>query len=235
MPGRKISYKEYVEAVSKISEALTSDLYLDDILKLIVTVTANVMKAKICGLWLLNDKDQSLTIAATQSMSSEYLKERSLKVGEGIVGLVAEERKPVAIADVLKDERFREKELARREGLVSMLSVPMMVKERVKGVVNCYTTFNYEFSAGDIDLLSTVANQAGVAIENAELLTRVKLLQDELQTRKKIEKAKGILIRRKKISEEDAYNLIREASMAKRIPMKEISEAIILSEEVAGA
>ncbi len=235
MPGRKISYKEYVEAVSKISEALTSDLYLDDILNLIVTVTANVMKAKICGLWLLNDKDQSLTIAATQSMSSEYLKERSLKVGEGVVGLVAEERKPVAIADVLEDERFREKELARREGLVSMLSVPMMVKERVKGVVNCYTTFNYEFSAGDIDLLSTVANQAGVAIENAELLTRVKLLQDELQTRKKIEKAKGILIRRKKISEEDAYNLIREASMAKRIPMKEISEAIILSEEVAGA
>ncbi len=235
MPGRKISYKEYVEAVSKISEALTSDLYLDDILKLIVTVTANVMKAKICGLWLLNDKDQSLTIAATQSMSREYLKERSLKVGEGIVGLVAEERKPVAITDVLKDERFREKELARREGLVSMLSVPMMVKEKVKGVVNCYTTFHYEFSAGDIDLLSTVANQAGVAIENAELLTRVKLLQDELQTRKKIEKAKGILIRKKKISEEDAYNLIREASMAKRIPMKEISEAIILSEEVAGA
>ncbi len=234
MPARKISYKEYVEAVSKISEALTSGLYLEDILKLIVTVTANVMKAKICGLWLLDEKAGSLTIAATQSMSREYLKERSLKVGEGVVGLVAEEKKPVAIPDVSKDERFREKELAKKEGLVSMLSVPMMVKDGVKGVLNCYTTFPYEFTAGDIDLLSTVANQAGVAIENAELLTRVNMLQDELETRKRIEKAKGILIRRKKISEEDAYNLIREASMSKRIPMKEIAEAIIISEEVAG-
>ena len=234
MPGKKISYKEYVEAVSKISEALTSGLYLEDILKLIVTVTANVMKAKICGLWLLDEKENSLSIAATQSMSSEYLKERSLKVGEGIVGLAAGEKKPIAIADVSRDDRFREKELAKKEGLVSMLSVPMMVKDRVKGVVNCYTTFPYEFTAGDIDLLSTVANQAGVAIENAELLTRVKLLQDELETRKRIEKAKGILIRRKKIPEEDAYTLIREASMSKRIPMKKIAEAIILSEEVAG-
>ena len=234
MPGKRISYKEYVEAVSKISEALTSGLYLEDILKLIVTVTANVMKAKICGLWLLDEKENSLSIAATQSMSSEYLKERSLKVGEGIVGLAAGEKKPIAIADVSRDDRFREKELAKKEGLVSMLSVPMMVKDRVKGVVNCYTTFPYEFTAGDIDLLSTVANQAGVAIENAELLTRVKLLQDELETRKRIEKAKGILIRRKKIPEEDAYNLIREASMSRRIPMKEIAEAIIISEEVAG-
>lgn len=234
MPGRKVSYKEYVEAVSRISEALTSGLYLEDILKLIVTVTANVMKAKICGLWLLDEKEGSLTIAATQSMSREYLKERSLKVGEGIVGLVAEEKKPVAIHDVSKDARFREKELAKKEGLVSMLSVPMMVKDGVKGVLNCYTTFPYEFTAGDIDLLSTVANQAGVAIENAELLTRVNMLQDELETRKRIEKAKGILIRRKKISEEDAYNLIREASMSKRVPMKEIAEAIIMTEEVAG-
>ncbi len=234
MPGKKISYKDYVEAVSKISEALTSDLYLEDILKLIVTVTANVMKAKICGLWLLDEKENSLTIAATQSMSKEYLKERSLKVGEGIVGFVAKEKKHVAISDISKDPRFKEKELARKEGLISMLSVPMMVKDKVKGVVNCYTTFPYEFTAGDIDLLSTVANQAGVTIENAELLTRVKLLQEELEARKRIEKAKGILILRKNISEEEAYNLMREASMAKRISMKEIAEAIIISEEISG-
>ena len=69
--------------------------YHKDILKLIVTLTANVMKAKICSLWLLDEKTRTLKIRATQAMSKEYLKERSIKLGEGIVGLVAREKKPI--------------------------------------------------------------------------------------------------------------------------------------------
>ncbi|HOX54986.1 MAG: ANTAR domain-containing protein [Candidatus Omnitrophica bacterium] len=228
----KASYKSYIDALNKISKAITSDLYLEDMLKLIVTLTANVMRAKICALWLLDEASQQLKIRATQAMSQEYLKERSLKVGEGIVGLVAKEKKPIVILDVLNDSRYKEKKLAQKEGLVSMISVPMIEKNRVIGVINCYTTTAYKFTKGDIDLLSAVANQSAVAIANTELIVKTKVIQEELETRKKVEKAKGILMKEQGISEEDAYNLIRKSSMDKRVPMKDIAEAVILSYEI---
>lgn len=233
-PIHKTSYKAYIDTLSKISRAITSDLYLEDVLKLIVTLTANVMKAKICALWLLDEKTGQLKIRATQAMGKEYLKERSIKLGEGIVGLVAKEKKPVTILDVTKDIRYKEKNLAKKEGLISMLSVPMMVKKKSIGVINCYTTSAYKFTKGDIDLLSSVANQAAVAIENTELMVRTRVIQEELETRKKVEKAKGILMKDQGLTEEKAYNLIRRSSMDKRVPMKEIADAIIISYEIRG-
>jgi len=228
----KSSYKSYIGALNKISTAITSDLYLEDVLKLIVTLTANVMKAKICALWLLDRNTKKLKIRATQALSKEYLKERSLKIGEGIVGLVAKEKKPMVISDVLKDKRYKEKNLAKKEKLVSMISVPMTVKKDVIGVINCYTTVPYKFTKSDIDLLSAVANQAAVAIENTELIVKTKIIQEELNARKKIERAKGILMKEQSLNEEDAYNLIRKSSMDKRVNMKDIAEAIILAYEI---
>lgn len=230
----KASEKEYLSTLNKISKAITSDLYLDDILKLVVNLTASVLKAKICALWLIDEETQELTIRATQAMSEEYLKERALKVGEGIVGLVAEEKKPIVILDVSKDKRYKEKDLAKKEGLVSMLSVPMMVKDMLIGVINVYTVDTYKFTKSDIDLVSAVANQAAVAIENTELMVKTKVIQEELETRKKVEKAKGILMKTQCLSEEEAFRLIRKSSMNKRISMKEIAEAIILSFEISG-
>lgn len=229
---KKTSYKAYVDTLSKISKAITSELYLGDVLKLIVTLTANVMRAKICALWLVDEKTQVLKIRATQALSKEYLKERSIKVGEGIVGLVAKEKKPITIAEVLQDPRYKEKKLAQKERLISMVSVPMLVKKRVIGVVNCYTTSRYEFTKSDIELLSTVANQAAVAIENTELLVKTRVIQEELEARKKTEKAKGILMKEQGLNEDEAYNLMRKSSMDRRLPMKDIAEAIIVSYEI---
>lgn len=228
----KSPYKEYINTLSKISEAITSDLYLEDVLKLIVTLTANVIKAKICSLWLLNTEKKELKIRATQALSREYLKERSIRLGEGIVGLVAKEKKELTIFNVLEDKRYKEKELAQKEGLASMLSVPMMVKKRVIGVINCYTTSPHKFTKSEVSLVSTVANQAAVAIENTELMVKTQIIQEELETRKKVEKAKGILMKDQDISEDRAYNLIRKSSMDKRIPMKDVAEAIILTFEI---
>jgi signal transduction protein with GAF and PtsI domain len=225
-------HKEYLETLSRISSAITSDLYLEDILKLIVNLTANVMSAKIVALWLLDEKAQQLKIRATQAMSKDYLRERPMKVGEGIVGLVAKERAPVAILNVLKDPRYKEKELAKKEKLVSMLSVPMTVKDKLFGVISCYTTAEYEFTDSDINLLSTVANQAAVAIHNTELMVKTTIIQEELETRKKVERAKGILMKEQGMTEDEAYRLIRKASMDKRVNMKDIAEAIILAYEL---
>lgn len=149
LTSKKTSYKQEIKALTEISKAITSDRYLDDILKLIVTVTANVMDSKICSLWLLDEKEKVLKIRATQTMSEEYLKERSLRLGEGVVGYVAQTKKPLTILDVLKEPRYKEKELARKEGLVSMISVPLCVKEKVIGVINCYTSYPHQFSEAE--------------------------------------------------------------------------------------
>ena len=228
----KSSEKEYLSTLTKISKAITSDLYLEDILKLIVNLTASVMDAKICALWLLDDDTKELKIRATQAMSQEYLQDRSLKVGEGIVGLVAKDKTPVVIPNVSEDDRYKEKKLAKKENLVSMLSVPMMVKDKVIGVINVYTTVVRKFTKSDVNLLSAAANQAAVAIENTELLVKTKVIQEELETRKKVEKAKGILMKEQGLSEEEAFSLIRKSSMNKRVSMKDIAEAIILSQGI---
>jgi len=227
-----LDYEDYLKTLNKISSAIVSDLYLEDILKLIVTLTANVMKAKVCNVWLIDEKKQEFNIKATQSMHQEYLNKRTIKLNEGIVGLVAKEKKPKIIFDVLKEKQYKAKKLARKEGLVSMASIPMMVKDKIIGVLNVYTNKPYKFTKAEISLLSTIANQAAVAIEKTELIIRTKIIQEELDTRKKTERAKGILMEEKNINESEAFSLIRKSSMDKRISMKEIAEAIILSYEI---
>jgi signal transduction histidine kinase/putative methionine-R-sulfoxide reductase with GAF domain len=159
-----------INALLEISKAIASGLYLEDVLRLIVTVTANVMNSKICSLWILDEKDRKLKLKATQSISEEYLKERNLGMGEGVVGHVALHNQPMAILNVLKEPLYKEKELAKKEGLVSMLSVPMCIKDRVIGVINCYTSNPHSFSKSEEEMLTTVANQAAICIENSGLM-----------------------------------------------------------------
>ena len=231
---KKTSYKKQIQALSEISQAISSDQYLDDILKLIVTVTANVMDSKICSLWVLDEKEKVLKIRATQAISEEYLKERSLNLGEGVVGYVAEKKKPLAIFDVLKEPRYKEKTLARKESLVSMLSVPLIVKDKVIGVINIYTSYPHEFTDTERAVLTMVANQAAICIENTELMVKTKVIQEELETRKLVERAKGILMKHHALGEEEAFKRIRKASMDSRKTMREMAEAILLADKMGG-
>ncbi len=226
------TFERHIEALTRISRAITSDRYIEDILRLIVTVTAETMHSKICALWLLDKGDDTFKLRATQSISEDYLKERSLKIGEGVVGQVALTREPRSVFNVLEDQDYKEKELAKKEGLVSMLSVPMVVKDRVIGVINCYTSFSHEFTETEKNVLITVANEAAVAIENTELMVKSKVIREELETRKLIERAKDILMTRRDMSGQEAFRWIQKRSMDVRKSMREIAEAIVLTEEL---
>ena len=228
------SYAKQLETLSTISRTITSNLYLGDILRLIVTVTAELMNSSICSIMLIDEKTKTLVLRATQSMSDVYNKKPSLKIGEGIAGKVALMNKPMTVYDVGVSPEYKYKDIAKKEGLKSLLSVPLAIKGKVIGVLNNYTPKPHKFTKNEVDVLMSVANQAAMAIENAELMVKTKVVQEELETRKLVEKAKGILMKDHKLTEEDAFRKIQRQSMDSRRSMREIAEAIILMEEMRG-
>jgi GAF domain-containing protein len=228
-------YDKYIKALMDISQAITSEMYLEDILKLIVMVTAKVTGLEICSLWLIdeNKERKQMLLKATQSMDPEYFKDRSLKMTEGVVGYIATTGQTLIVDDVLKEPRFKEKEMAKKLGLVSMIGVPLRSKDgHVIGVVDCFTVEPYQFSEAEVNLIKTVANQAAIAIENARLLVKTRVIEEELETRKKIERAKEILMAKKSLPADKAFRWLQKKSMDTRKSMREIAEALIISQDI---
>jgi len=225
-------YDEQIKGLSKISRAITSDLYLDDILGLIVSVTAQVMGSNICSLMLLNEKNNKLEIRATQSVSEEYNKKPPLVLGEGVAGKAAKLNQAIVLKDVTKEKEYKYHDVAKKENLRSLLCVPLALKGKVIGVINCYTSTPHKFSQLEIEILTSIANQAAVAIENTELMVKSRIIQEELESRKVIERAKGILMKDEGISEEEAYLKVQKFSMDRRKTMREIAEAIIMVTDI---
>jgi GAF domain-containing protein len=186
-------------------------------------------------LWLVDENVSPplIRLRATQSFEREYVKDRALRLDEGVVGYVASTQRPYVIDDVLEDDRFKEKDMARKLGLVSMVGVPLLGKDdKVVGVLNCFTAIPHEFTDTDIHMLTAVASQAAVAIHNTELIIKTRVIERELQTRKQIERAKEILMRRRSMNGEEAYRWIQKRSMDSRKSMQEVAEALILSDEL---
>lgn len=220
------------DQLMRVSHSITSEKYLDEILSLIVVVTAEMFNSKICSVMILDDKKgDELILKATQSLSEEYKKKPNLKVNNSLAGDVVKTRRPVAVSDVRKEQRYFYRELAVKEGLVAMLAVPMVVKDKAIGVINVYTTEPHDFTEEEKEVLQMVANQAAVAVENTKLMEESLKAKEALETRKLIERAKGILMRMNNLSEEAAHRLIHKKAMDTCRSMKEIAESIILMDE----
>ena len=220
------------DSLVKVSCSITSESYLDEILNLIVVVTAEMLNSKVCSIMLLDRKGNELAIKATQSLSEDYKKKPNLKVEESISGDVIKNRKPIIVYDVRKEKKYSFRALAVKENLTSMLSVPMIVKNRAIGIINVYTKTPHLFAQEEIDVLQMVANQAAVAVENTKLMDEALKAKEALETRKIIERAKGILMRMNNLSEEAAHRMIHKKSMDTCRSMKEIAESILLMDEI---
>lgn len=222
------------DSLIKVSQSITSEDYLDEILDLIVVVTAEMLNSKICSIMLLDKKGNELTIKATQSLSNSYKKKPNLKVNASISGEVIKTKKPIEIYDVQQDKRYGFRDVAIKEKLTSMLSVPMIVKTQAIGIVNIYTKEPHHFSKEEVDVLQIVANQAAVAVENTKLMNDALKAQEALETRKVIERAKGVLMRLSNLNEDEAYKVIHKKSMDSCRSMKDIAESILLMDELQG-
>jgi two-component sensor histidine kinase len=167
-----------LSAISEVSKSITSDLYLDEALQLIANMTAQTMGFKICTIMLLDRDRKELFIKATSSTSPEYRSKPVVKLGESISGQVALRGHPMTVLDVRKSPEYKYQDIARREGLCSLICVPLVFKQNVIGVLNCYTARPHQFTEDEIKLLTTIANQAAIAIENSKLMVKSAIIQE---------------------------------------------------------
>ncbi|MBC8143122.1 MAG: GAF domain-containing protein [Armatimonadetes bacterium] len=168
----------HLSTVAEVSKTITSNLYLEEILQLAVAATAQTMNFKIVSLLLVDEEKQELVLKATQAQSRDYVKKPNLPMGESVAGQAIASGRVVTVRDVKTAPEYRFPEIAKREGLTSLACVPLKVRERVIGVMNCYTERLHDFSEDEIAVLNTLGNQVAVAIENAKLMVKGALLQE---------------------------------------------------------
>lgn len=221
-----------VDTLSQVSETVASNRLIEDVLQLLVTMTAQMMDSKICSIMLLEEASGELQIKATQSLSELYRRKPNLKVGQSISGRAVQERRPIIVADVVKEPDYMYPDMAKKEGVCSLLSVPMMVRDKAVGVINSYTSVPHSFTPEEVKLLQAIANQAAIAIEHTKLIEKSFEMQEALAVRKLLDRAKGYLMRSKKLTEEEAFKLIQRQSMDLRKSMREIAEAVLLAGEL---
>lgn len=168
----------HLSTVAEVSKTITSNLYLEEILQLAVAATAQTMNFKVVGLFLVDEDRQELVLKAVQSSVRDYAKKPNLPLGEGVAGRAIASGRVVTVLDVRKEPGYRYLDLAEREGLSSLACVPLKVREKTIGVLNCYTERPHDFTEDEIAVLTTLGNQVAVAIENANLMVKGALLQE---------------------------------------------------------
>lgn len=224
--------KKELQLLYRVTQAVHS-LELSDVLAEIVAVVDELLAADSIFIYLVDVKKKALVLRASKNKHDELLNAISMKLGEGITGWVAAHKQAVAISNNAKeDPRFKYFLSLPEDVFEAFLSVPITTKRGVIGVINAQHKKQREYSAMDINLLTAVGKLVGGAVENARLIEETLELKDALELRKFVEKAKGILMKRKNISEDAAHKIIMKESMDRRKSLKEIAEAIIITEQL---
>lgn len=229
-----------VALLHRISNIVSSELSIDEMLGEIVGLTVQVTDCDACLVYLIERETNELVLRASQVPHQSDLGNIRIKVGEGITGWVVEHRSVVALPEnAAADSRFKRFQALVEDTYEAFLSVPLVTGGDVIGVINVHHRAPHYHSAEEIALLTFVGEQMGGAIvkaflaeENTRLLDETAEMRRQLETRKIVERAKGILQYRHSLTEEEAYLRLRNESRRLRRPMRELAEAIILSEDL---
>jgi signal transduction protein with GAF and PtsI domain len=226
---------QYIKAISEISSTIIFEECVEDVLELIVRKTVEAAGFETCSFWLVDESvnPPKMRLKASHIIDRISMKDRCLDMSEGVIGSVASTGNPCLIRNIYMEPRIRGNELERESGLASMASVPLQTNGgRVLGVFNCFTATPHDFTETEFRMITTMAHYAVMMLLNTKLAQRAEKLTEELETRKQVEKAKDILMRKRNISGEDAFRWIQKRSMNSRRSMREVAESVILSEEL---
>ena len=214
----------------EIGSSMAAASPLREVLNRIIDFAASVARFDSCFIFVLEEDE--LVLRASKNPHPAEIDHVSLRLGEGITGWVAKHHQPVAIpSNAFQDPRFQFFNELPEDRFESFLSVPLLSRGRVVGVINLQNREPHTYSKTEIRLISTIGFLVGAEIELARLEDKSSELTEELETRKVVERAKGILQRESRLSEEEAYLTLRRQSRQQRKSMKEVAESI-LAEDV---
>lgn len=165
-------------ALSEVSKTISTSPYVEEILQLLVNLTAQQFNYRVCTVRLLDENRQELVLRATQAPAKAYQRKRAIKLGESIAGRAIAENRPIIVPDVQTEDDYIGHDLAAEQGLRSMICVPLTIQDRAVGVLSCYTSDVRSFPPDEIKALETLAKQAAVSIEHAKLQVRDTLMQE---------------------------------------------------------
>ena len=180
------------ESLVQISEVINSTLNLTDALSVITREACSLMSARMSSLLMLDETGEWLDLRASSGAGKNYLGKPRLSVAESLVGIVLRRKKPVQVENVQVSGRYQNVSVAREEGLVSLLSVPLLYGGEALGVLNVYTGTPHSFSNEEIGILSALASLSAVALQKARLYERVVDLEEQLRQAEKLS-ALGLL------------------------------------------
>jgi two-component sensor histidine kinase len=167
-----------LSTLAEVSRTVTSPLYLDEMLGVVTDMAARMMAAKATSLYLLDEVTGQLVLRASQNISGTVEPFSAMAVGEGIASQVAAGGQPIVVPDIRADERYVNRALEERAGWVSLLSVPLIVRDRTVGVFSCTMGARHEFTPKEVELFQTLANQTALAIENARLVINAAVVHE---------------------------------------------------------
>jgi uroporphyrinogen-III synthase len=231
MDSRPAADKANVDFLHEIGSRMAAAEPLPDVLARVVDFASAVVKCDSCFVYVLEDEE--LVLRASKNPHQEVVNRLKLHMGQGITGWVAEHREPVAVSqNASQDPRFQYFNELPEDTYEAFLSVPLLSRGRLVGVINVQHRQPHVHNAEEIRLISTIGFLVGAEIEMARLESENSNLYELLETRKLIERAKGILQRDLGLDEEHAYLALQQQSRRTRQRLKDIAEAIVLTDQV---
>ena len=220
-----------VDLLHDIGSRVAGTDLLHRVLERIVDLISGEVECDSCFIYILEGDE--LVLRASKNPRPEVVDRLKLRIGQGITGWVAEHREPVALAsNAFQDPRFNFFSELPEDRYEAFLSVPILCRRRVVGVINLQHCLPHVHNRRDIKLISTLGFLVGAEIERARLEGEVSQLSEQLQVRKLVERAKGMLQRDLGLSEEEAYRTLRRQSRQMRKTMKEVAEAVLISDSI---
>ena len=220
-----------IDFLHEIGSRIATADPLDAVLARVLEFISVVVNCDSCFVYLLEGNE--LILKASKNPHAKEINRLRLRMDQGITGWVAEHKKPVALArNACTDPRFRSFNELPEDRYEAFLSVPVLSRGKLVGVINLQHREPHRHTEELIQLISTIGFLVGAEVEMARLEGENSRLSVELESRKVIERAKGILQRNLQIDEADAYLTLQKHSRQRRKSMKEIAEAVILGEEL---
>lgn len=220
-----------LDFLHEIGSRMAASDPLHTVLNRIVDFACALIKCDSCFVYVLEDDE--LVLRASKNPHADVVDHLGILLGQGITGWVGWHREPVAISEkALKDPRFQRFKNLPEDSFEAFLSVPILCRSKLIGVINLQHRKPYHHTEHEVRLLTAAGHLVGAELERARLETENTQLSDRLESRKLIERAKGVLQRDFGLEEDAAYKAMQHESRQRRKSMREIAEAILLNEDL---